>query len=1336
MRKDRRTGKGKRSRRNRVFSRLEPLEARVLLAADFGAVGTGTANWSNLSNIPESPVGAVSYLQLEEFEAFNLDSEGLSSLLANAPMEFTAEAQSNPLTVSFPTPDGSFENFAVFESPIMAPELAAKYPEITTYAGYSLDNPATTIRFDMTPQGFHAQVLGSNGSYMIDPYYHLDQSVYVSYDRGTSSVDSATMEARRTQEEIVVSPSGELLFHSAELHDHDHFGHNHEHHDHDHYHDHDHLAHDFGHGHSHAHGADGGNGECPMCGGSGGDECPGCGRADVDSGSTSSMAAGLDEVVAGIDFGDGDGQTVYERTGTQLRTYRLANATTVEYTNFHGGTKPAGQAAVVTAINRVTQVYEVELTIRLELVPNNDDVVFVGTDSYSNNNGGAMLSQNQTVIDSTIGSANYDIGHVFSTGGGGVAFLGVVGVNGAKAGGVTGLPSPIGDAFYVDYVAHEMGHQFNATHTFNGNSGSCSGGNRTGATAYEPGSGSTIMAYAGICGNDNLQNRSDPYFHSGSLDNIINYVDNIRPGVGTRTATGNSIPTADAGPDYVIPAGTPYRLTGSGSDPDGDTITYNWESRDRGPQADVNAPDNGSSPLFRSWEATTDPVRYLPRLQDLVNNTTVRGETLPTVNRPNHRWRLTVRDNVAGAGAVDTDDMIVNVVDTGTPFEITSFNSSGAAWTGGSTQTITWDVAGTDSGTINTPLVNVLLSTDGGFTYPTTLASFVPNDGSQDIVVPLIDTTQARIMVEGVGNIFFDINNQNIEIIGVDDSGPLATATAPDIATQNSDPQTITVTYQDPSGVDSSDIDSSDIQVSGPAGTFNATFISKSTTSDDAIITATYEVAAPGGIWDFTANGTYNINMIAGEVTDTIGNAIVGGTIGSFTVDVEAPGLSCDNPHPAVVGDGAADLFYNPVTGIMSIRIDSDTPGDGVVGVLIPGPDAINYSPPGAAVWGASGYFNGQVQLLIYNNDIFSGLEMDLPLVQYATGLTEADFGCVEWGTIGAAGNPAKTNYSNVGVVSDTADPTAVATAANVSATSGGSSHTFTVEFTDNSEVEYADIETGVIVVTGPNGYSEIATVDSVSPGVDAASLTATLTIPAAGGTWDAADIGTYTISVVGFTVSDLSNNFVAGGDVGTFQVTGDTGTPGDFDNDGDFDCDDVDTLSAAIIAGSTDPTFDLDSSGTVDVDDLHYWVITIKGTLLGDANLDFNVDGSDFIIWNNNKFESGNAWCTGDFDGNGFVDGADFLIWNANKFQTPDAALAGRQELDESDGDESDALGTNPGAVQAPAANPPVATYDSALGSYQATASRVVQDDMDSATFEEDDKWEAVVDDVFSSLI
>lgn len=458
-------------------------------------------------------------------------------------------------------------------------------------------------------------------------------------------------------------------------------------------------------------------------------------------------------------------------TGDVLRTYKIAVACTGEYAQFHGGTVVDAMAAIATTINRVVGIYEREFSVRMEIVANNDSLIFLDgtTDPYSNSDGAAMLSQNQTTVDGVIGSANYDIGHVFSTAGGGIAGLGVVCRLLSKARGVTGSAAPVGDSFNVDFVAHEIGHQFNCDHTFNGDSGSCTSANRNGPTAYEPGSGSTIMAYAGICGNDDLQLLSEPYFHSASHDQIAAY---ITTGVGgncdTATATGNNPPTVDAGPDFTIPAATPLRLTAVGSDPDaGDVLTYNWEQRDLGPQNDVNAGDNGASPLFRSWTPTTSPVRYFPRLPDLLNNTTVLGEQLPTTSRT-MTFRATVRDNRVGGGGYNADDMQVVVDGASGPFRVlfpnTSILLSGL-------QTIQWEVAGTTNPPVNAAMVNILLSTDGGLVYGTVLASNVVNDGSAPVMLPNLQSTTARILVEGSGNIFFDVSDSNFEIEYSDDLG-------------------------------------------------------------------------------------------------------------------------------------------------------------------------------------------------------------------------------------------------------------------------------------------------------------------------------------------------------------------------------------------------------------------------------------------------------------------------------------------------------------------------------------------------------------------------------------
>jgi len=276
-----------------------------------------------------------------------------------------------------------------------------------------------------------------------------------------------------------------------------------------------------------------------------------------------------------------------------LRNYTLAIAATIEYSAFHwqaagiaaGASeaikKDAVMDAMMVTMTRVNGLYERELSITMTFVNNNRDVIFITTDMLDNDNAGNLINDSQFVMDTTIGSANYDIGHTFSTGGGGLAQLNSPCVTGSKARGITGLPAPVGDSYDIDFVSHEMGHQFGAPHTFNGSAGNCAGGNREASNAYEPGSGTTIMAYAGICAPQNVQSNSDDYFHQKSLQMIWAYVSggagNICP---EKTDTGNAAPTAAAGSNYTIPVSTPYMLEGSSTDGAGestDTHTYTRE---------------------------------------------------------------------------------------------------------------------------------------------------------------------------------------------------------------------------------------------------------------------------------------------------------------------------------------------------------------------------------------------------------------------------------------------------------------------------------------------------------------------------------------------------------------------------------------------------------------------------------------------------------------------------------------------------------------------------------------------------------------------------------------
>jgi hypothetical protein len=371
-----------------------------------------------------------------------------------------------------------------------------------------------------------------------------------------------------------------------------------------------------------------------------------------------------------------------------------------------------------------------------------------------------LLSQNQSNLDAVIGAGNYDIGHVFGTAGGRMAAVGVVCSSGLKARGETGMYPPTGDGFWVDYVAHEIGHQFGATHTFNSTNSGCSG-NRTASTAYETGSGSTIMAYAGVCGSDNLQSHSSPCFHAASFDQIMTFVTTGGGSAGgTTTFTGNHVPVISPGTNYTIPAGTPFSLTASGNDPDGDSLTWSWEERDLGPAAALAAADNGSSPLFRSFSPALSSCRTFPQLSDILNNTTTPGERLPTTNRTMN-FRATARDNRAGGGGLASADVQVAVTTTAGPFRLTS-PATAVAWSGA--RTVTWNVAGTTNAPITAARVNIFLSTNGGVLFPITLAANVPNNGSQMVVLPNISTTTARIKVQAADNIFFDISRSNFSI--------------------------------------------------------------------------------------------------------------------------------------------------------------------------------------------------------------------------------------------------------------------------------------------------------------------------------------------------------------------------------------------------------------------------------------------------------------------------------------------------------------------------------------------------------------------------------------------
>ncbi|MGU5593391.1 reprolysin-like metallopeptidase [Aeromonas sanarellii] len=452
--------------------------------------------------------------------------------------------------------------------------------------------------------------------------------------------------------------------------------------------------------------------------------------------------------------------------GNERKRYVIAISAAGEYTQYHGGTVEAGLGAITTLLNRVNEVYQRDVAAEFQLASGNDTIIFTdaATDPFFNGDDPSGSGLNDVDVNmqvqavaQTLGLGAFDIGHVVNTGGGGLAGLGVL-CTGEKSAGMTGSPNPVGDAFFIDYVAHEIGHQFGAEHTFNGTTGSCGGGNREPSQAWEPGSGSSIMAYAGICGEENLQANSLPYFHSKSIEQMRAHMATV-PSCGTSQTLVNNAPQVAAGSDYVIPANTPFVLKGAGTDLDNDALSYTWEQIDLGTESFSVASmvDDGSRPLFPFVAPTSVPERILPSLPSLLTNTLAKGEAWPTTNR-DLNFRLTARD---GKGGVSSDDMKVQVVDTGKAFALTSPLVTPLA--AGQTQTIGWEVAGTNVAPINCSKVDLYMTRDEGVNW-TLLAGGQPNSGSASVAIPAGKDGTARLKVACSNNLFFAISPLKLSV--------------------------------------------------------------------------------------------------------------------------------------------------------------------------------------------------------------------------------------------------------------------------------------------------------------------------------------------------------------------------------------------------------------------------------------------------------------------------------------------------------------------------------------------------------------------------------------------
>lgn len=480
---------------------------------------------------------------------------------------------------------------------------------------------------------------------------------------------------------------------------------------------------------------------------------------------------------------DPDRKSFRKSNSGVIKTFRLAISTTGGYTSFWGDDDPSNgtnkedaYAAVVSTINRVNEVFETELGIHLQLVTG-IDLIFpnVDNDPYEND----LNSEVQEVLDESFGADNYDIGHLFAyAGGGGNGNAGSVGSvcqNGIKGGAFSAHPFEgtaddpfLMDHFDIDYVTHEMGHQFGAFHTF-------SHENEFEGFSSEPGSGSTIMGYAGIVGLDNVQRHSDPYFHYHTIQNINEYTDENT--CYTSVTNENQIPTVSADRDHTLPVGTAYELKATGSDPDGDALYYCWEQLDSG-QVDASnfGPYNHLGAQARSLPPSISPSRSVPQLDAVLegnltmDNPQIGGqwETVSLVDRT-MTWAVTVRDrypaSADGSGRMASDIKMVKIISDAGPFKMSSQNQEGILWEAGSKQTLNWDVAKTDQAPIDTKFVSVFLSTDGGETFDTPLLSSTPNDGEEVITVPGgISSDRVRIKIVPDNSIYYAINSHDIEI--------------------------------------------------------------------------------------------------------------------------------------------------------------------------------------------------------------------------------------------------------------------------------------------------------------------------------------------------------------------------------------------------------------------------------------------------------------------------------------------------------------------------------------------------------------------------------------------
>jgi hypothetical protein len=541
-------------------------------------------------------------LKPSAYRVVQLNEASFKSDITRIPSERLTSANNSSFIISIPNAEGEIEQFTAVEAPVMDPALSAKYPEIKSYLGKGINNPTSTIRFDISPRGFHGMVSSADRpTFYIDPL-DLKNELYIVFSR------EHALNLQR------------------------HFN---------------------------------------------------CGT-DVDLKAASALQSDYANRLAADDG--------------KLRTYRLALACTGEYAQyFLNGTETTDTerkgkvlSAMNTLLTRTDQVYERDFGVRMILVANNDAIIYLNasTDPWSTE----WNTKTQQTIDAVIGNANYDIGHLVhkestaANNNGNAGCIGCVCKTGSKGSGFTSHVNPENDPFIIDYTTHEMGHQFGANHTFTFRSEGTS-------VQTEPGSGSTIMGYAGITGSTtDVQPHSDDYFHSKSIEQVTNYIKSSTGGgaCAAVTATGNTPPAVNAGVDYTIPKSTPFTLTGTATDAEETVgLQCTWEQIDnwaRRGASTVPSATATSGPVFRTYNYTTSTLRTVPQLSYILSGANgYKWEVLPSVARTLN-FRFTARDNHSGGGNNNTDDNIITISTAG-PFAVTAPNTA-VTWGSGATQTV------------------------------------------------------------------------------------------------------------------------------------------------------------------------------------------------------------------------------------------------------------------------------------------------------------------------------------------------------------------------------------------------------------------------------------------------------------------------------------------------------------------------------------------------------------------------------------------------------------------------------------------------------------------------